>query len=138
MTATTRNRIGMLLLTILVVLLLIGFTPISKRLLHRVDGSFVPTPYSSLALSTPSVIASGIEAGSDIPIRLSNHTGRTTTYSWTAAQHDVVISRGTQKLANGKSTTLYVTSLGADKGKLTIALMNTKIFLTVPISGSHS
>lgn len=133
MTAATRNRIGGLLLTLVVVLLLIGFNPVSKRLLHYVNGSFAPSPYSSLAFSTPSAVASGIMAGSTIPITLANHTGRTTPYLWTATQGDVTISAGYQILKNGTSTMLYVTTLNAVAGKLTIALENTKIFLTVPV-----
>jgi|SRR5665213_730983 len=138
MKATTRNRVGVFVLTLVVVLLLVGFTPISKRLLRHVDGSFAPTSYSSLALSSPSGVALGIAVGSTIPLTLANHSGRTTGYLWTATQNDVLISSGYQILTNGTSTMLFVTTQGANAGKLKIALENTKIFLTVPIFGSSS
>jgi len=133
MTSTIRNRVGGLLLTLVVVALLIGFTPVSARLLRYVNGSFAPTPYSSLALSTPSAGTTGIATGSTIPIELTNHTGLATTYYWTATQGDVEISRGDLTLRNDNSTTIYVATEGAVVGTLRVALNDTKIFLTVPI-----
>jgi hypothetical protein len=138
MKVITSNITHRLLLTVVIVILLIGFTPISTRLLHYVDGSFAPSPYSSLAFSTPNVEATGIASGSAILIKLANHTGRATIYHWTATQGEVVISRGGQTLANDTSTLFYVTTPGAVAGRLRIALDNTKIFITVPIFTSVS
>jgi len=121
------------LLALVVMALVAGFTPISRHLLQYVGGSFAPTPYSSLALSTPSAVTTGIATGSTIPVELTNHTGRATTYHWTATQGDVVISRGSQTLSSDGSTVIYVATEGAVVGSLRIALNHTKTFLTVPI-----
>ena len=132
------NYIDKLLIILVVVVLLIGFTPFSKKLLHYVNGSFSPKSYSSLALSTPSVVAAGILVGEVVPVTLTNHTGRTTTYHWTAAQNGAQVSHGGQTLANGTSTTFIVTTNHAAAGSLRITLAGTKIFVTVPLISSSS
>jgi|ERR1017187_3033757 hypothetical protein len=137
MPSVKSNYIGKLLLTLVVVALLIGFTPISKKLLHYVDGSFSPTSFSSLALSTPSSAAVGIAAGSTVPVELTNRTGRTTTYHWTATQNGTLLSSGGRTLTNGSSTTLSITTRGAVAGSLRISLSGTKIFVTIPLRASR-
>ena len=138
MKIVTSNVTDRILLTVVIVTLLAGFTPISTRLLHYVDGSFAPTPYSSLAFSTPYVESTGIAAGFTIAIKLANHMGRATTYHWTATEGNQVIRRGGQTLGNDTSTMIYVSTKGTFAGRLRIALDNTKIFITVPIFTSHS
>jgi hypothetical protein len=133
-----RNYIGKLLLTLVVVILLVGFTPISKKLLHYVNGSFSLKPYSSLALTTPAVVTKGIMAGSAIPVKLTNHTGNTSTYHWIATQDGHKISGGGSTLANGASTTLSITTKSAVAGNLRISLTRTKIFITVPLLAPSS
>jgi 4-amino-4-deoxy-L-arabinose transferase-like glycosyltransferase len=138
MKVITSNITHRLLLTVVIVILLIGFTPISTRLLHYVNGSFAPSPYSSLQFTSPSVATTGVATGFTISVKLTNHTGRATTYHWTATQGEVMISRGGRTLANNTSTLFYVTTPGAVAGRLRIALDNTKIFITVPIFTSVS
>ena len=121
------------LLALLIVILLFGFTPISRVLLRSVDGSFAPNPYSSLALGTPSRAAVGFLAGEPVPVQLTNRTGHTQTYHWSATQNGALISLGEDTLANGRASTVLVPSRGAVAGKLRIALTGTDIFVTVPI-----
>jgi hypothetical protein len=127
----------MALLTAVVIALVIGFIPISKRLLHLVNGSFAPTPYSSLALVNPSVVAPGVTVGSSIRVDLTNHTGHTVSYIWVARQKSKQISTGSRTLTNGKSATLYVQTWRAKTGKLTIGIDNSHVFLTVPLIGTN-
>jgi hypothetical protein len=122
-----------LLLVLIVVVLLFGFAPISRALLRSVDGSFAPSPYSSLALETPSDASVGIPAGESVPVRLTNKTGATQTYHWSATQGETLISLGEVIVQNGRTTTILVPSQSAATGKLEIALNGTGIFVTVPI-----
>lgn len=138
MPSAKRNYVGKILLALVVVILLVGFTPISKHLLHYVNGSFSPQPYSSLALTTPAVVTEGILAGSAIPVKLTNHTGNTTKYHWIATQNGHRISDGSSTLANGASTTLSITTKSAVAGNLRISLTSTKIFITVPLLTPNS
>ncbi len=121
------------LLALLIVILLFGFTPISRVLLRSVDGSFAPNPYSSLALGTPSRAAVGFLAGEPVPVQLTNRTGHTQTYHWSATQNGALISLGEDTLDSGRASTVFVPSRGAVAGKLRIALTGTDIFVTVPI-----
>jgi len=125
--------IGRFFLVLVVVVLIFGFSPISRQLLKTVNGSFAPTPYSSLALSTPGDAATGVPAGLAVAIQLSNDTGHTNTYHWTAQENGALISRGEQTLGNGKSINLSVPTLGAVAGTLRIVLQDTHVFITVPI-----
>ena len=122
-----------LLLSIGIVVLVFGFTPISRALLRSVDGSFAPSRYSSLALRTPSDAAVGILAGEPVEVQLTNHTGDVKTYHWSATQNGALISLGEETVDNGRATTILVPSRGAGTGRLRIALTGTNIFLTVPI-----
>jgi hypothetical protein len=128
----------MALLAAIVVALVIAFSPISKRLLHLVDGSFAPTSYSSLAFSNPSVVTTGVTVGSSIRVNLTNDTGHTMSYIWVATQKSRPVSTGSRRLSNGASTTLYVQTWRAKTGKLTIAIRNSNVFLTVPLVGMKS
>lgn len=122
-----------LLLSLVIAFILFGFTPISGGLLRLVDGSFAPSPYSSLGLKTPSNAAVGYLAGDPVPVLLTNETGHTKTYHWSATQGGALVSLGDETLGNGRTTTIFVPSRGATTGKLQIALTGTNIFLTVPI-----
>ena len=122
---------GRLLLSLVVVILVLGFTPISRVLLRSVHGSFAPSPYSALAVSTPSDAAAGILAGELIPVQLTNRTGHTKTYHWSATQSGALISLGEETLDNGRTTTIFVPSRGAVAGTLRIALTGTNVFVTV-------
>lgn len=122
-----------LLLTLVVLLLLFGFTPISRVLLRSVDGSFAPTPYSSLAVGAPSSGAVNFLAGERVPVELTNRTGQIKTYHWSATQNGALIGLGEETLDSGRTTTISVPSRGAVTGKLRIALTGTNIFVTVPL-----
>ena len=122
-----------LLLSLVVVILVFGFTPMSRVLLRSVHGSFAPSQYSSLALSTPSDAAVGFLAGGVVPVQLTNHTGHIKTYHWSATQNGTLISLGEETLENGRAITILVPSRGAVTSRLRIALTGTNIFITVPI-----
>jgi hypothetical protein len=116
----------------LVVILALGFTPISNALLRSVHGSFTPTHYSSLALSNPSD-ATGILAGEAVRIHLVNHSGRAETYHWGASEEGSLLSLGAETVGNGKALTFSVPSRGAVSGTLKIALTGTDVYVTVPV-----
>jgi len=120
----------------LIVVLLFGFTPASRVLLRSVNGSFASTPYSSLALVAPSDAAVGFPAGEPVPVRLTNDSGRTKTYHWSATENGALISLGEDTIGNGHATSILVPSRGAVTGVLRIALTSTDIFITVPILNS--
>ena len=132
------NGARRLLLLLVVLVLVFGFTPISHGLLRFVHGSFAPSPYSSLALKTPSNVAVGIPAGELVPVQLANHTGHIKTYHWSATERGALISLGEATVDNGRAITIFVPSRGAVTGKLQIALTGTKIFVTVPIVGAKA
>jgi hypothetical protein len=125
--------VNRLLLALVVAVLLFAFTPISSALLWLVHGSFAPSPYSSLALRSPSVAGVGVRSGKPVPVQLTNETGHTTTYHWNATQRGALISLGVQTVQSGRTTTFLVPSQGATAGKMQIALKGTNIFITVPI-----
>jgi hypothetical protein len=133
----TRGYVGKTLVILLVVALMAGFSPIAGRLLRLVNGSFRPTHYSALALSRPSGIESEV-VDSAVQVRLTNHTGITTDYHWTATQNGTLISQGSQNLANGSSRTISVSTAGATVGALKISLVHTRIFLTLPLVPANS
>lgn len=116
-----------------VLVLAFGFTPISHALLRSVNGSFAPSRYSSLALETPSDAVAGYLAGAPVAVELTNHSGRVKTYRWSATQNGALISLGEEKLDNGRVTTINVPTKGAVSGKLRITLSGTNIFVTVPV-----
>lgn len=123
-------------MVLLVVVLLFAFVPISRVLLRSVNGSFAPTPYSSLALGNSSDAAVGFRAGEPVPVKLTNRTGHTEAYHWRATQNGALISLGEDTLENGRSSIILVPSRGALTGTLQIALAGTNVFVTVPIRKS--
>jgi hypothetical protein len=125
-----------LLLSVTVLAILFCFTPFSNAMLRAVDGSFAPAHYSSLALPHPVDAAAGIFPGQSVRVQLTNHTGRTETYHWSATQQGNLISLGEETLDNGKSVTFSVPSRGAVTGTLRVALTGTRVFVTVPIVGT--
>jgi hypothetical protein len=130
MVGSSSNR---LVLAVVIAILIFGFTPISRALLSSADGSFAPSPYSSLALQSPSVAESGFQSGEPVPVELANHTGHTTTYRWSATENGALISLGEETVSRGRTTTIVVPSRGAVAGTLRIALKGTSVFVTVPI-----
>lgn len=125
--------VNRLLLALVVLTLLFAFTPISRALLRLVDGSFAPTPYTSLALRTPAIAAVGVRAGAPVVVQLTNQTGHANTYHWSATQGRSLISLGEQTVKNGRTTTFLVPTRGATAGKMEIALQGTKVYVTIPI-----
>lgn len=123
-------------LPIIAVVVLFAFTPISRALLAVVDGSFAPKPYSSLALKNPSDAVAPVPSGQRVRVVLTNHTGSTKSYSWSATQKGVFVSVGQKTLRNGQGTTIKVPTSGAASGSLRITLTGTNIFVTVPIQKS--
>jgi hypothetical protein len=126
-------RTSRLLLYLVVLVFVFGFSPISRALLHSVDGSFSPTAYSSLALENPNDATVSIVAGKPLAVRLTNRTGHSETYHWSATESGSLISLGEETLDSGHSTTILVPSRGATSGTLRVALTGTNVFLTVPI-----
>jgi hypothetical protein len=122
-----------LLLVLVVLVLIFGFSPISRGLLRSVHGSFGQTPYTSLALRTPSDAALGFVTGKPVPVELTNRTGRLERYHWNATQKGVLVSLGEETLRNGHSATISIPSRGAVPGSLRIGLSGTNVFVTVPI-----
>ena len=123
-------------LSIIAVVVLFAFTPISRALLASADGSFAPTPYSSLALQTPAGRQQGFLVGDLVPVRVTNRTGATRTYHWDAVQKGVVVSLGELTVRNGGSANIDVSTTYASAGKLTIAIAGTNIFVTVSMRKS--
>jgi hypothetical protein len=120
-------------LSILVVVVLLAFTPISRALLAASDGSFSPSPYSSLAVRTSTNVPAGYQVGDLVPVRITNRTGSTKTYHWNASQHGVVVSLGETTLVNGQWANINVPTAFAAAGRLRIAISGTGIFVTVPM-----
>ena len=118
---------------LIVITLLFGFSPISRFLLQVVHGSFSPAPYTALSLVNQESDFNGVKAGRPVAVRLSNRTGVTKNYSWSATEKNVVISRGTKFLKTGKSATILIPTRGAKSGTLRIGLDRTDIFVTVSI-----
>jgi hypothetical protein len=123
-------------LCIVALVILFAFTPISRALLASVHGSFAPSPFSSLALRNPSDLGTGYQVGDLVPVRLTNQTGSTKTYHWSATEHGVVVSLGEETLLNGRGANIDVPTNYATSGILRIALNGTDVFLTVPLSKS--
>ncbi len=123
-------------LSIVAVVFLFAFTPISRALLLSVDGSFTPSPFSSLALRSPSDPAGGFQVGDLVPVRLTNHTGSSKTYHWSATQRGVVVSLGVKTLLNGRGTNIDVPTNFGSVGQLRIAIAGTNIFVTVHLARS--
>ncbi len=114
-----------LLLSLLVLALLFGFTPISRGLLRSVNGSFAPTSYSSLSFRTPSDAEADFPAGKPVPLQLTNRTGHVKTYHWSATQEARLSASAKKPWTMDRSTTILVPSRGAVTGKLQIALTGT-------------
>jgi hypothetical protein len=122
-----------LLLAVILLALLFGFSPISHVLLRTVDGSFAPSPYSSLALIRPSDAATGVRSGVPVPVRITNKTGHTKTYHWVARQGSRLVSLGEKVVRTGHTATILVPSQGAVAGGMQISLNANGVFVTVPI-----
>ena len=122
-----------LFLVLAVLVLVFVFTPISHALLRSVHGSFAPSPYSSLALRTPSNAAIGFLVGNSVAVELVNHTGHVETYHWSATESGSLISLGEETVKNGRTTTISVPTRGAANGTMRVALNGTDVFVTVPL-----
>jgi hypothetical protein len=120
-------------LSLIALALLFGFTPISRQLLKDVNGSFSPSPFTSLSLVVSSDATSGIRAGALVPVKLTNHMGRTETYHWNATQKGLLISLGENTVDNNRAVTILVPSQGATAGKMSISLVGVNVFVTVPM-----
>ena len=116
---------------LVVIALVFGFSPISHALLRTVNGSFAPSPYSSLSLAAQANVGVPIFAGTPVKIILTNHTGHIKKYLWSATQNGVLISQGEKTLGDDRSATIRVSSKGAKAGNLQIGLNGTDIFVTV-------
>jgi hypothetical protein len=123
-------------LSIVALIILFAFTPISRVLLTSVDGSFAPAPFSSLALQSSSDPASAFEVGDLVPVRLTNRTGKTKTYHWIATQHEVVISVGEKTVLNGHGANIDVPTSFGKAGILRIALSGTDVYVTLRLQRS--
>ena|ERR1039458_7668446 len=122
-----------LFLSLAVATVLFGFTPISHVLLRLVNGSFAPSPYTSLAPRRPSEATAGIKQGVPVQVELINRSGRARTYRWQAPQTGALISTGLEKLANGQAETIIAPTNHASSGRLRVALDGTDIYVSVPV-----
>jgi hypothetical protein len=118
-------------LSIVALIVLFFFTPISRALLSAADGSFAPAPFSSMALRTPADPANAFEVGDLVPIRLTNRTGSTKTYHWRATQLGVVISLGEKTIPNGSGANINVPTSFGKSGNLRISLSGTGVYVTL-------
>ena len=73
------------------------------------------------------------EVGDLVPVRVSNRTGSTKTYRWSASQHGVVVSLGEVTLENDHGANINVSTALAHPGALKVALSGSDIFVTVPL-----
>jgi hypothetical protein len=78
----------------------------------------------------------GVLSLEPLQVILTNHTGRSKKYRWTAMQKGILISKGEKTLRDGQATTLSISLRGATSGSLRVAITGTNIFLTVPILSS--
>lgn len=115
-------------LAIIGLIVLFAFTPISRALLDAADGSFSPTPFTSLALRSST---SAVQVGDLVPVLLTNHTGMSRSYHWSATQQGVAISIGNVTLANGHGANINVPTNFGRAGKLRIGINGTQVFVTV-------
>jgi hypothetical protein len=97
------------------------------------DGSFSPSPYTSLAVRTSTNVPAGYQVGDLVPVRITNRSGKTKTYHWAASQHGVVVSLGETTLVNGQWANINVPTAFAAAGRLRIAISGTDIFVNVPM-----
>jgi hypothetical protein len=122
-----------LALSLAIAVALFGFTPISHALLTLVNGSFSPAPYTSLALRTPSQAATGVKRGGVVRLRLTNHSGRDRTYRWKATQATTLVGTGQERVAKGRTETIFVPTKFAVSGTLRVSLDGTNIFVAFPV-----
>ncbi len=102
-------------------------------MLRAVDGGFAPAHYSSLALEHPANAANGVLAGQPVHVQLTNDSGHTATYHWSATQKGNLISLGEVTVGNGDNVTFAVPTRGAAPGTLRVALTGTTDFVTLPV-----
>jgi hypothetical protein len=113
----------------------VGIAPNSDRAVREVSGSYAPITCLSLAPEQASEVTSGLSVRDTVAAEASDHTGRTTTYFWTATQHGRVISSGNRTLRSGKTIIFGVGTGRAKHGEMRIALNHTKVFVMVPLNG---
>jgi hypothetical protein len=130
--------VSRVLLVLIMATLVFGFSPISRQLLRSVNGSFAPTPYSSLGLVSPTSATTSMPIGLPVLVELTNHTGHSEVYHWMAEERGALISQGRQRVSSGGSVPLSVPTRRAVAGELRIVLNGTKVFLTVPLVKSTS
>jgi hypothetical protein len=121
---------------LLVLIIFFGFSPISRGLLRLVHGSFAPSPYSSLALASRLESNVGVLSGRPVDVLLTNQSGRTRNYYWSATQIGKMISEGQKVVGDGRSTRILIPTKGAKAGRLLISLRDTSIFVTVTVHRS--
>lgn len=114
-------------------IVLFAFSSISHVLLRTVNGSFNPSPYTSLALRTPSDAITGIKQGVPVKVELTNRSGRTRTYRWLATQSGALIGTGLETLTEGRAETIVIPTNHAASGRLRVGLDGTDIYVAVPI-----
>jgi hypothetical protein len=122
-----------LFLSLAIAIVLLAFTSISHVLLRSVNGSFAPSPYTSLALRTPSDAVTGIRKGLPVQVELTNRSGRTRTYRWLATQAGALVGTGLKTLPEGRAETISIPTNRAASGRLRVGLDGTNIYVAVPI-----
>jgi hypothetical protein len=122
-----------LFLSLALAIALLAFTPISHALLRAVNGSFAPTPYTSLALRAPSDAVVGVKQGVPVHVELTNRSGQTRTYRWLATEAGALIGTGLDTLPDGRSETIAIPTRHTSTGRLRVGLDGTNIYVAVPI-----
>ena len=99
----TSLRKGVIVVVALVVALgVAGF--VGQRAIHAVGGQATPTPFTSLAVVNPLVLANGnLPVGDPLGFRITNHLGKTQRYDWLATDEGYTVGHGSVVLANGQS-----------------------------------
>lgn len=136
MAKVDRSLLGWLVASLVVLVALFAFAPISGALLRAVHGSFAPAPYSALALADPEQGATGVTAGQSVEVLVTNRTGATRRYDWVATEDRTVISQGSVTVRRGATASFSVASRRRTSGRLKVALAGTAIFVTVPVTTS--
>ena len=129
---------GSFAVLVAVMILVFGFSPISRALLELVHGSFSPSPFSSLSLLAKIDLNNGVAAGQPVAVLVANHTGHTQNYHWIATQRGSIIRQGEKTVGNGKAAKLMISSKGTRAGQLRVSLQGTDIFVTVTLIKSAS
>ena len=102
----TKGRAALLVVALIAVLGVAGF--IGQRAIGAVSGRAKPTPFTSLAVINPEVIANGnLPVGDPLGFRITNHLGHSERYNWLATDSGYTVGKGSLDIPDGKSATAW-------------------------------